>query len=218
MLSLTTYQKVVTVNIFYKMKKVRKEKNYHHGNLKKAVITRALEIISQKGIDGLSLREVARALGTSHAAPYRHFKDKNELLAAIAEDGLQRMLAQMKGKFRNKNAIQKLREIGAVYVQFGAKNPYQFRVMFARELANRALYPALQQASRNTMKMLEEVVKEGQNSKLIIPGNSRDIAVMLWSSVHGVTELFINNQMPKNYTANLLAKLLVSLTWDGFRI
>ena len=70
--------------------------NYHHGDLRQALIDGAIALIAEQDISSLSLREVARRVGVSHAAPYRHFADKEALLAAVAEEGFIRLTASMR--------------------------------------------------------------------------------------------------------------------------
>ena len=77
------------------MKKTKSISSYHHGDLKKALIDSGVEILSEKGIKNLSLREAARRAGVSHTAPYRHFEDKDALLAAIAEEGFLRLIQKL---------------------------------------------------------------------------------------------------------------------------
>ncbi len=107
---------------------------YHHGDLRSALLNAAVELAAEKGLQGLSLRECARRAGVSHAAPYRHFEDKNALLAAIAAEGSQRLAdagrAAMEGVT---DPSERLDAYGVAYVRFALANPVHFRVMFTSE-------------------------------------------------------------------------------------
>jgi AcrR family transcriptional regulator len=95
---------------------------YHHGDLRAQLLREAGELLEKEGLAALSLREVARRAGVSHNAPYRHFPDRDSLLAALAEEGYQRF----------GNALEKRprREMGEAYVDFALAHPQRFRLMF----------------------------------------------------------------------------------------
>src|SRR5262245_23788463 len=104
---------------------------YHHGDLRRALLDAALEILAEGGAAGLTLREVARRAGVTHAAPYRHFEDKAALLAAVAEEGFRAVYAEMLARSeRVKDPVERLYQIGAAYVLFAVTHPAHFRVMF----------------------------------------------------------------------------------------
>src|SRR5262245_23167774 len=99
---------------------------YHHGNLKEALLTAGGELLEKQGIAALSLRETARLAGVSHAAPYRHFPDKDTLLAALAAEGFELL--------RQSLAARAAREWGEGYVMFALAHPHRFRLMFGGQL------------------------------------------------------------------------------------
>jgi len=95
---------------------------YHHGDLRQAVLRTAGEILEKEGLEALSLREVARRAGVSHNAPYRHFPDRANLLAALAAEGFEKLGDALQSRPR--------REMGEAYVEFALANPARFRLMF----------------------------------------------------------------------------------------
>jgi AcrR family transcriptional regulator len=108
------------------------KKAYHHGNLRAALVTAALKQVADKGLEGFSLRAVARRAGVTEAAPYRHFKDKDELLAAVAAECAERHGASMiaaVAEARAENELERFRATGIAYVTFAVENPEHFRVM-----------------------------------------------------------------------------------------
>lgn len=96
---------------------------YHHGNLRAAVLDSAARMVEREGIEGLSVREAARRAGVSHSAPYRHFRDRDALLNALAVDGVARLLREL--------GAGGGRELAEAYVRFALARPQLFRLMFA---------------------------------------------------------------------------------------
>src|SRR3954453_9835907 len=115
---------------------------YHHGDLRQAVLQKAGEILEKEGLDALSLRELARRAGVSHNAPYRHFPDRESLLAALVEEGFQMLVDAL--------AQRPQRELGEAYVDFALSHAQRFRLMFGGSVkvatADRRAYEALKQS------------------------------------------------------------------------
>jgi AcrR family transcriptional regulator len=104
---------------------------YHHGDLRRALIDAARRLLESEGPSALSLRAVAREAGVSPAAPYHHFKDKGELLAAIAEQGWEMLNAALsKARSEAKTIRDKMSGLGVAYVLFAKHNPSLYRVMY----------------------------------------------------------------------------------------
>ena len=95
---------------------------YHHGELRPALLRAAAKILEKEGREAISLRDLARRAGVSHAAPYRHFADRQALLAALAEDGFALLAAELQGKAWREQAV--------AYLRFALANPERFRLMF----------------------------------------------------------------------------------------
>src|SRR5262245_19170606 len=111
-----------------------KEKPYHHGNLRAALVDAATGLIEERGPDGFTLREVARRARVSQAAPYRHFKDRNDLLAAVVEQGFQGLLEAMtEAAAASVSPLERLRRSGAAYLTFALGRTAHFQVMFRME-------------------------------------------------------------------------------------
>jgi AcrR family transcriptional regulator len=99
------------------------QSSYHHGNLREALLERAVEVLGEAGVEGLSLRGLSRDLGVSHAAPARHFSSKGELLSAIAKEGYRRMTAAALTAAEGKSsAVERLRAMGRASVQWAMRN------------------------------------------------------------------------------------------------
>ncbi|MBP9889010.1 MAG: TetR/AcrR family transcriptional regulator, partial [Leptospiraceae bacterium] len=148
------------------MKKTKSTSPYHHGDLKKALLTAGVAILAESGIKNLSLRETARRAGVSHTAPYRHFEDKDALLAAIAEEGFLRLILKLEeGIIKHPtNPLQRHYAIGEAYVQFAIENPNHLQVMFGNVLEDYKKYPALKQVSEKSFALLVETIKDCQKA------------------------------------------------------
>jgi AcrR family transcriptional regulator len=105
---------------------------YHHGDLRRALVRAASEILEAEGLEALTLRGAARRAGVSAMAPYRHFADRNALLAAVAEGGFARLRARL-GAAARPDDRGALVELGVAYVRFAAEHPDLFRLMYGQE-------------------------------------------------------------------------------------
>jgi AcrR family transcriptional regulator len=174
---------------------------YHHGNLKEALISAGLEILSKKGIESLSLRNVAKQIGVSHTAPYNHFRDKQDLLAAISAAGHKQfhiVLLETYQKFKN-TPKDLITEIAWAYLQFALQNPDKFKLMFSGALEEEENHPEFEEITQKTINLFEEIIRFCQSNGALGEGNVYKIAITLWSSVHGFTMLVLEDQFPPNY-------------------
>jgi AcrR family transcriptional regulator len=168
---------------------------YHHGNLRQALLDAGIEVLSERGLDALSLREVARRAGVSQAAPYHHFADKAALLSAIAEQGYQELAAALTaGADRaGGNALERFQGMGIAYVRFAVERTAMFRLLFRPELLAAASPEgafAATAAYRVLEDGLENAIAEGS-----VTGNRDDIALAAWCVVHGAATLYVDGPL-----------------------
>jgi AcrR family transcriptional regulator len=193
---------------------------YHHGNLKPALLRAAVELIAEVGPAAFTLREVARRAGISHNAPYRHFREKDELLAGVAAEGFER-LADALGKpakaARGPDpALRRFQASGLAYVRFALRSPEHLLVMFDWPLALDR-YPELSAAARRAFSVLVGLVEAAQREGSLPGGDPRALACIAWSLVHGVAKLAIARRLPFTSEAEILrfARLAIQALYDG---
>ncbi len=180
-----------------------KAKNsYHHDNLRGALIAEALGFLKNGRAEDLSLRDLARKIGVSHMAPYRHFQTKEDLLAAIIEDGFNKLSekfellkAQGVQEFSSINFELAFRNQGKAYIQFVLDNPDQARLMFSGLLCDPHKHLAAHEAGQKTFLKLVDLIRLGQMSGYIKKEDDPHfLGLVIWSAVHGSAMLMIENQ------------------------
>lgn len=148
----------------------------------------ALQVIAEKGAGNFTLREVARRAGVSHNAPYRHFADKDQLLAAVAEQGFAELdAAMLEAGRREKSALGRLKRAGLAYVEFALRRPEHFTVMFDA---------ALPKVNEQAFASLVALVKDCQDAGALPAGDALREALRAWSMVHGVAKLATAKRLP----------------------
>jgi AcrR family transcriptional regulator len=175
----------------------RKGGAYHHGNLRVALVEAALRLVETEGVEAATLRGAARLAGVSQAAPYRHFADKQALLAGVAEAGFLALTRLMRraGEPHTADTIARLRALGLAYVEFATAHPAQFRVMFGRVAPDRSAYPSLSQAAGETFGLLVEAIRSCQREGHVHPGDPDELALCAWAGVHGLASLAVDGQL-----------------------
>ena len=162
-----------------------KAEKYHHGNLKAALLKAAFKLIEKIGLEGFTLREVARKAGVSHNAPYRHFSSKESLLAALATDSFQQLYEALQVAVANcSEPPERLHDAAIAYLRFALKNPARFNVMF-HSTFDREAYPEYVSAYTGLLDLLSELIEQHRNLT-----TSRETAgELVWASIHGIAEL-----------------------------
>ena len=167
-------------------------RGYHHGNLKEALLGAALELIAQKGPAGFTFAEAARWAGVSPAAPYRHFRDRDELLASVALRGFKRfaMVLEQGWDDGRPQPLAALDRLGKAYLQFARAEPACYSAMFEAGIPLTAS-PELREAAERAFAVLR-----GASETLCaqMPLKSRPpafmVALHIWATSHGIASLF----------------------------
>ena len=178
-------------------------KPYHHGDLRNTLLEVADQLIDEADAGAFSLREVARRAGVSAPAAYRHFSDKQALLAAVAQKGFEDF-----GRARSEAvaaADDPLAAMGQASVRFAVARPGRFRLMYGPTIGERARYPELQAAWM--------AASEAMRAALIARSPSGpDAAVTslkLWCMVHGLSQLILDGMLP-GYDPEVLARAITA--------
>ncbi|WP_163834831.1 TetR/AcrR family transcriptional regulator [Spartinivicinus ruber] len=172
------------------------EKNtYHHGNLRSAVLAAALTRLTSEGPEKLSLRGLARDVGVSATALYRHFSDKDALLVTLAKEGFD-CLSQAIATAQQQavNPAESLLAAGRAYVQFALTHPQQYRLMFGRYFCGEDANPPedLDSAANQAYQVLANIIEQGIESRQFTAKLAKVHAVAAWSMVHGLASLLID--------------------------
>jgi AcrR family transcriptional regulator len=170
---------------------------YHHGTLPQALVAEAVSVLAEGNPNALSLRELARRLGVSPAAPYRHFVDKQALLVAVAQQGFELLSAELdtSAGVHPDEPLRQFADIGWAYVRFALRQPQYFQVMFGRAATPQTTFPELLAAGQSAFGILQRVIEGGQRSGAVAPGEPRELAVAAWSQVHGLATLLLEGQL-----------------------
>lgn len=170
---------------------------YHHGDLRRALVAAARDVVRESGPDALSLREVARRAGVSQTAPYRHFADRRALVAAVAAEGFRDLHARVvRGIAAATDNKRALRVVAEQYVAFAIDRPSEYRLMFGDELANGEALPELEEASVAVFGLLRSGISALRERGVIINKPVDPIAITCWSTMHGLAMLILDGQVP----------------------
>ncbi len=189
--------------------------SYHHGDLKTELIRKGLKILDEEGYEAFSMRKVATACNVSQTAPYRHFKDKNELVKAIALNALREFDETLERAFLTEgDPKDQLKAMGRDYIKFFADNPEYMRLLFfsqAQAWMREAVKDEHQCADEHPYSALERAVK---NYKAAYPHDERtedELIVYCWGLVHGIAVLVVNGELPGGeMTMTLIDRVLQS--------
>jgi AcrR family transcriptional regulator len=183
---------------------------YHHGDLRNSLIRAALALVAERGVEAFSLREAARTVGVSASACYRHFADREELLAAVAHEGLDTLAEKMRtaaAAYDGDSAFDAVRRFwgySEAYLHFALEHPAHFRVMHAvpkSEHSREIMLPRTPAVLAQTG--MDALVATG----VVAPETAGRALLALWTSVHGLASLAIGGQLPINDDLTLEAAL-----------
>jgi AcrR family transcriptional regulator len=199
-------------------------RGYHHGNLREALIRAALELIAKKGAAGFTFAEAARFAGVSPAAPYRHFRDRDELMASVALRGFEQFAAVLAQAWEDgrPDAFVALDRLGRAYLEFARTQPAYYSAMFEAGVPV-GVNPTLREASDRAFAVLR-----GAADKICaaVPPAVRPPALMvalhIWGMAHGVASLFgrgdgAQRALPMSPAELLEAQVLVYLRGLGVK-
>jgi AcrR family transcriptional regulator len=187
------------------------DRRYHHGDLRAALLAQAEATLRVSGVDGLSLRELAREVGVSHGAPRRHFDDKAALLEALVAEGFRRLGSELAASAetdgRAFNVV--LKDVAVSYVRFAADNPALVDLMSGnRYLADAS--DALVRARDLSFAPVRSLVEAAQSTGDLAPGDVRRIGTLMFATLHGLATM-ANNKMIDPLDDQLISDAVNSL-------
>jgi len=205
---------------------VTTKRPYHRVNLKQSLLDAAVALIGEVGPQGFTLREVARRAEVSHNAPYRHFQDKDDLLAGVAAQGFDRLTESMKKAMaKGRNAAERLQLAGRGYVAFALEWPRHVLVMFDMPQPAEPR-PELAASAQCAFQVLLDAIGAAQAEGALPKGDPQRLAIVAWSGVHFLGKLAIGGRIPfsakqtlefADYLTLVLERGMASFARDAWR-
>lgn len=189
----------------------KEQNSYHHGDLRNSLIEAAISLIREKGPNAFSLREVAKKAGVSHGAPYRHFEDRDDLLAAIATLGFTELADRVQNVRAGISAdpLQKLKQVGEAYANLAIESPELLMLMFGGYINKpNCENTALAVASERAFNELLKTVQRCQQAGLMREASTLELAMTCWSLMHGAAMLIAGGNLSEEETGQTVSELL----------
>jgi AcrR family transcriptional regulator len=192
---------------------------YHHGDLRQTLVSAALNALERQGLEQISLRALARSVGVSPRAPYRHFATKEQLFAAVAAEGFRMSAAFTATRLAAAgDPMARLRVAVEAYVLFATEHPAAFRVMYAPYAAVEESAPELVRARSQGHAEMMRLIAAAQASGRVRAGDPMQIGLTLWSTMHGLAVLLVEGQLGRFDRPTHAAKLtqrVADLVFEG---
>ena len=188
------------------------DRPYHHGNLRAVLLAEAERTLREQGIEALSLRDLARQAGVSHAAPRRHFADRQALLDALAETGFTRMGEEMRAAIdgAGEDYQARLRAVAAGYVRFAIRDPALVELMFAAKNAEPSA--AVREASERLFTAFGDLIGQGQQAGALPTGDPERLRLLLIATLQGIATLVSSGRAQPRQTDALITDAVALFT------
>ena len=179
-----------------------KKRAYHHGDLERALVDTAVRMIRDEGVQALTLRGVGSRLGVSRTALYRHFDDKQALLARVASEGFKRFHEALSASAACAAAQHDdpMPAMAAAYLHFAQSNPSHYQTMFSGVLTDWRRYPDLILHAEAAFNVLLDTIRSEQRQGRIGPGEPIELAEITWALSHGIATLGMARQLQRTPT------------------
>jgi AcrR family transcriptional regulator len=177
---------------------------YHHGNLRPALIAAARNMLDTDGPGAVSLREAARRIGVSATATYRHFADKDHLLAVVAAEGYREFAERLRQAHAGSEGFS---GVGMAYIEFALEHPGLFRLMFGPLRRDLKRYPELAEASDEAFAMLQKSAAHFDGGR---GEDVETVAYAAWSFSHGLARLVLDEVIPRERARQICDAFLFS--------
>ena len=187
---------------------------YHHGDLHQQAHDQALAVLRLEGDGAISLRAIAKQIGVSAPALYRHYADRESLLAELAISGFAALRQQLLSVDQHAPRAA-LIGIGLAYVAFAQSEPNLYRLMFGGRVLPKGAHPRLDQAGLDAFNVLQDTIARGQQAGYLKPAPLALMTATAWSLVHGLSQLTIDGHLPNADAEPQLAEGITSLLLEG---
>jgi AcrR family transcriptional regulator len=181
------------------------ERPYHHGNLRTALLEQAEQTVRERGVQELSLRELARAVGVSHGAPRRHFPDRQALLDALALAGFERLGAELRGAMDSagEDFQARVQATATAYIRFATRDAALLELMFAGK--HQQPSEELQQAAESAFAVMLELIEQGQREGALDSGDPERVGLVLFATIQGIAALVTGGMVAVEQLDELVA-------------
>jgi AcrR family transcriptional regulator len=181
------------------------ERRYHHGNLRAALLEQAERTVRERGVSHLSLRELAREVGVSHAAPRRHFPDRQALLDALAQAGFARLGAALRAASDGTGGDfpTRLQATATAYIRFATANPALLELMFAGKHPDQS--GAVSEAADAAFGLMLELIEQGQSDGFLAAGEPERVGLVLFATIQGIAALIAGGMVAPEQLDGLVA-------------
>jgi AcrR family transcriptional regulator len=188
------------------------DRPYHHGRLRAALLAEAQRTLREGGIEALSLRDLARQAGVSHAAPRRHFADRQALLDALAEAGFARLDDEARDAIdgAGQDDEARLRAVATAYVRFAIQDAALMDLMFGAK--NDRPSDALRETSARLFTTVGDLIDEAQESGTLPPGDPWRLRLLLFATLQGIAGLVTSGRVPAEQADPLIADAVTLFT------
>jgi AcrR family transcriptional regulator len=188
------------------------DRRYHHGNLREALLGEAERTLRDRGIDALSLRDLARQAEVSHAAPRRHFADRQALLDALAEAGFARLADEVGAAIDDagEDYQARLRAAATAYIRFATRDPALLELMFRAKNAGRP--DAQYETSERLLSIAGDLIRRGQQAGHLPSGDPERLRLLLVATLQGIAVLITSGRVQASQTGALAADAVALFT------
>ena len=199
---------------------LRKGNQYHHPDLREAMIRVAQELLESEGPSSWTVRAAARIAGVSSGAPYRHFADKDTLLAAVATRGFDDLRTEIERRLENsgEDPLNRFKAVADAYVNFALARPGRYQIMFGRDILKRDVHPDLCAAADRAFGSLLAEFEGAQAAGLLRSDKAAsELAASAWAFIHGLADLLLSGRF--NHLADgdttRVSELLGRILFEG---
>jgi AcrR family transcriptional regulator len=188
------------------------DRPYHHGHLRATLLAEAERTLRDDGIEALSLRELARQAGVSHAAPRRHFADRQALLDALAEAGFTRLSTEVRGAIDDAGDEyrSRLRAAAAAYVRFATRDAALMELMFSAK--NAASATGTREAAARLFRMFGDLIGQGQQAGALPPGDPYRLQLLFGATLQGIAVLVSSGRIQPGQAETLITDSIALFT------